>query len=187
MHAKKSLRCYASVPRSSLELADQSHTVHAQLREREVDLPMTLVSKWAVMSVPCMHVGQQGPAGGPQISPQMMDQMQKHLSDPATADMITAFTQSMKPEDLAGMLKSSGMDVTPEQVRPYDELLVMCCLSQLLNVCRRAGRAVTCSSVMQSCRMRCYALAESDVSSASAGPAAWNALGSRHWSLPRGS
>lgn len=148
---------------------------------------MTLVSKWAVMSVPCMHVGQQGPAGGPQISPQMMDQMQKHLSDPATADMITAFTQSMKPEDLAGMLKSSGMDVTPEQVRPYDELLVMCCLSQLLNVCRRAGRAVTCSSVMQSCRMRCYALAESDVSSASAGPAAWNALGSRHWSLPRGS
>lgn len=59
------------------------------------------------------------PAGGPQISPQMMDQMQKHLSDPATADLISAFTQSMKPEDLAGMLKQGGMDVTTEQAAQY--------------------------------------------------------------------
>ena len=63
----------------------------------------------------CVSAGHM-PAGGPQISPQMMDQMQKHLSDPATADLITAFTQSMKPEDLAGMLKQGGMDVTTEQV-----------------------------------------------------------------------
>ena len=58
----------------------------------------------------------QGPAGPPQVPPQMMEQMQKHLSDPATADMITTFVQTMKPEDLAGILKQSGMDVTPQQV-----------------------------------------------------------------------
>jgi len=50
----------------------------------------------------CVHAGQQ---------------IQQRLSDPATADLISAFTQTMKPEDLAGMLKSGGMDVTPEQVR----------------------------------------------------------------------
>ena len=49
----------------------------------------------------------------------MMEQMQKHLSNPATADMITTFVQTMKPEDLAGILKQSGMDVTPEQVQSY--------------------------------------------------------------------
>ena len=57
----------------------------------------------------------QAPAG-PQVPLQMMEQMQKHLSDPATADLITTFVQTMKPEDLAGILKQSGMDVTPEQV-----------------------------------------------------------------------
>ncbi len=65
----------------------------------------------------CVHAGQQMPAGGPQMGPEMMDQIQQRLSDPATADLISAFTQTMKPEDLAGMLKSGGMDVTPEQVR----------------------------------------------------------------------
>ena len=97
-----------------------------------------------------MHPGQQVPAGGPQISPQMMDQMQKHLSDPATADMITAFTQSMKPEDLAGMLKSSGMDVTPEQVRPYD-LVSMCCPISACSLCAGAT-GQTRLSVMQHCQ-----------------------------------
>ena len=53
----------------------------------------------------------------PQMTPELMDQMQKSLSDPATADMITAFTQNMTPEDLASLLKQSGgVDVTPEQV-----------------------------------------------------------------------
>lgn len=61
----------------------------------------------------------QGVAGGPQVPPQMMEQMQKHLSNPATADMITTFVQTMKPEDLAGILKQSGMDVTPEQVQSH--------------------------------------------------------------------
>lgn len=65
----------------------------------------------------CVHAGQQMPAGGPQMGPEMMDQIQQRLSDPATADLISAFTQTMKPDDLAGMLKSGGMDVTPEQVR----------------------------------------------------------------------
>ena len=65
----------------------------------------------------CVHAGQQMPAGGPQMGPETMDQIQQRLSDPATADLISAFTQTMKPEDLAGMLKSGGMDVTPEQVR----------------------------------------------------------------------
>jgi len=46
-----------------------------------------------------------------------MDQIQQRLSDPATADLLSAFTQTMKPEDLAGLLKSGGMDVTPKQVR----------------------------------------------------------------------
>lgn len=63
--------------------------------------------------------GQQMPAGGPQMGPQMMDQIQQRLSDPATADLISAFTQTMKPDDLAGMLKSGGMDVTPEQAAQY--------------------------------------------------------------------
>lgn len=63
--------------------------------------------------------GQQMPAGGPQMGPEMMDQIQQRLSDPATADLISAFTQTMKPEDLAGMLKSGGMDVTPEQAAQY--------------------------------------------------------------------
>lgn len=49
----------------------------------------------------------------------MMEQMQKHLSNPATADMITTFVETMKPEDLAGILKQSGMDVTPEQVQSH--------------------------------------------------------------------
>lgn len=61
----------------------------------------------------------EGPAGGPQVPPQMMEEMQKHLSNPATADMITTFVQTMKPEDLAGILKQSGMDVTPEQVQSH--------------------------------------------------------------------
>ena len=64
----------------------------------------------------CLLLAGQGPAGAPQVSPQMMEQMQKHLSDPATADMISTFVQTIKPEDLAGILKQSGMDVTPEQV-----------------------------------------------------------------------
>lgn len=71
----------------------------------------------------------QGPAGGPQVPPQMMEQMQKHLSDPATADMITTFVQTMKPEDLAGILKQSGMDVTPEQVWSHTSLI------RILGVC----------------------------------------------------
>ena len=57
------------------------------------------------------------PAGGPPSGPEMMDQIQQRLSDPATADLVSAFTQTMKPEDLAGLLKSGGMDLTPEQVR----------------------------------------------------------------------
>jgi len=65
----------------------------------------------------CVHAGQQMPAGGPQTGPEVMDQIQQRLSDPATADLISAFTQTMKPEDLAGLLKSGGMDVTPKQVR----------------------------------------------------------------------
>ncbi|KAL0036789.1 hypothetical protein WJX79_010093 [Trebouxia sp. C0005] len=63
--------------------------------------------------------GQQMPAGGPQMGPEMMDQIQQRLSDPATADLISAFTQTMKPEDLAGLLKSGGMDVTSEQAAQY--------------------------------------------------------------------
>ncbi|KAL0031159.1 hypothetical protein WJX77_006825 [Trebouxia sp. C0004] len=63
--------------------------------------------------------GQQMPAGGPQTGPDMMDQIQQRLNDPATADLISAFTQTMKSEDLAGMLKSGGMDVTPEQAAQY--------------------------------------------------------------------
>ena len=64
----------------------------------------------------CMLLAGQVPAGGPQLLPQMMEQMHKHLSDPATADLISSFVQTMKPEDLAGILKQTGMDVTPEQV-----------------------------------------------------------------------
>ncbi|KAL3159548.1 hypothetical protein ABBQ38_009964 [Trebouxia sp. C0009 RCD-2024] len=59
------------------------------------------------------------PAGGPQLPPQMMEQIHKHLSDPATADLISTFVQTMKPEDLAGILKQSGMDVTPEQAGQF--------------------------------------------------------------------
>ncbi len=69
------------------------------------------------LSSGCVHAGQQMAAGGPQMGPGMMDQIQQRLSDPATADLISAFTQTMKPEDLAGMLKSGGIKVTPEQVR----------------------------------------------------------------------
>ena len=45
-----------------------------------------------------------------------MEEMSKRLSDPATADLISTFVQSMKPEDLASMLKQSGMDVSEQQV-----------------------------------------------------------------------
>lgn len=60
------------------------------------------------------------------MTPQMMDQMQKHLSDPATADMISTFVQTMKPEDLAGILKQSGMAVTPEQVQALSDCCSAC-------------------------------------------------------------
>lgn len=55
-------------------------------------------------------------AGGMQMDPKMMEQMQKHLSDPATAQMLTSFVQAMKPEDLSALLKQSGMDLSPQQV-----------------------------------------------------------------------
>lgn len=75
----------------------------------------------------CWLPAGQVPAGGPQVPPQMMEQMHKHLSDPATANLITTFVQTMKPEDLAGILKQSGMDVSPEQVqfRPLHRVIPM--------------------------------------------------------------
>lgn len=66
--------------------------------------------------------GSGGPAGvaagpgGAQMNAQMMEEMSKRLSDPATADLLSAFVQSMKAEDLASMLKQSGMDVSTQQV-----------------------------------------------------------------------
>lgn len=66
--------------------------------------------------------GPGGPAGvaagpgGAQMNAQMMEEMSKRLSDPATADLLSAFVQSMKAEDLASMLKQSGMDVSTQQV-----------------------------------------------------------------------
>ena len=101
----------------------------------------------------CVHAGQQMPAGGPQMGPEMMDQIQQRLSDPATADLISAFTQTMRPEDLAGMLKSGGMDVTPEQVGALclpaeaSDLSVTCLSACLL-------RPVTCQMLkhhLQTC------------------------------------
>lgn len=78
----------------------------------------------------------------PQMTPQLMDQMQKSLSDPATADMITAFTQSMKPEDLASLLKQSGgIDVSNEQVK-----LAANCTCRIQPV---ACRAVVCDQAVQ--------------------------------------
>ena len=51
------------------------------------------------------------------MNAQMMGEMSKRLSDPATADLLSAFVQSMKAEDLASMLKQSGMDVSTQQVK----------------------------------------------------------------------
>lgn len=72
-----------------------------------------------ILTSPLLAAGPQGQtagAGGPQMNQQMMEEMSKRLSDPATADLISTFVQSMKPEDLASMLKQSGMDVNTQQV-----------------------------------------------------------------------
>jgi hypothetical protein len=51
------------------------------------------------------------------ISPDMMNNMRKQMNDPAMLKSMQSMLKGMDPSTLASMMKSSGMDMSPEQAQ----------------------------------------------------------------------